>query len=186
MKAILDRDIILQINMGDTEIGHIPKGVGLERLRWNGSEIVDLMGLTAIWIEQQGGVWVLHCVEVPNSQLVTMTYAERRRLMNDAGTYRLMTPAEIADAEAKDRLESKNTGLLRSISGDTDRGLMLDIIKLLYCFIVATREPNAQLMAWIDIQVADMKATFQWTDERLRMEHLIDALKTRMDRYYAD
>lgn len=186
MKAILNRDIILQINTGETEIGAIPRGVGLERLRWDGSQIVDLVGMAGFWVEHRGGVFVLHCVPVEGAQFVSMAYADRRRLMNDNGTIRLRTPAEIAVAEAQARVESKNAGLLNGIAGDVDKGLMLDVIKLLYCMIVATREPNAQLGAWLDSQVADMKATFQWADERARMERLIDKLKARMGTYYAD
>ena len=35
MKAIVDQDIIVSItSQGDTEIGRLPKGVGVERLRF--------------------------------------------------------------------------------------------------------------------------------------------------------
>jgi hypothetical protein len=185
MKATVDQDIIIRIGIGDTEITAIPKGVGLERLRWDGYQVIDLMTLDTIWVEDVGGVFILHCIEVPAAQAVVMTYPDRKNLINDAGTYRLKTAQELTAAAAQVLADGKNAGLMSGILTDLDKMVILDIIKLLYCFIVATRKPNAQLMAWLDTQVVEMGTTFDWTKERPRMEKLIDKLKARMTDYYA-
>ena len=51
MKANLKEDIIVMLTEnGSTEIGPLPKNVGLERLRFNGQRVVDLFDLTdGIW-----------------------------------------------------------------------------------------------------------------------------------------
>jgi hypothetical protein len=185
-RAVIDGDLILRINDGATEIGILPKGIGLERLRFDGKKVVDLLTLTFMWVEDKGGLFILHCIPLPGCRLVEMTYSDRARLVNDGGTIRLLTEEEIAAAKAKASIESKNVKFLNDIGGDVEKALLLDVIKLLYCFIVAERQPNAQLGAWLDTQVANMAATFHWADERARMERLIDALKARMVNYYAD
>jgi hypothetical protein len=94
-----------------TEIGDLPKGVGTERLRWTGRQLVDLMDLSAMWAKRVGNTFELHAVRVPGSQLVQMSYTERKRLINDNGTYRILTQTEVDDlkaAEAADLLETNN------------------------------------------------------------------------------
>lgn len=186
-KAVIDGDLILRLSGGDTEIGPMPKGIGLERLRFDGQKVVDLLSLDEMWVENKGGVWILHCIPLPGCQRVKMTYADRWRLTENAGTYRVMTEEEQAQIEARANAKSRNEFLLQSILDETDHSILLDGIKLLYAFIIAQREPNAQLGAWLDSQIPDMKATFQWTAaERQRFEGLIDKLKARMEKYYAD
>lgn len=49
MKATLDRDIIVHLTPhGATEIGNLPTGAGLERLRFDGKKVVDLASLSTI------------------------------------------------------------------------------------------------------------------------------------------
>jgi len=93
MRAYLKDDIIIRYtaDKNATEIGNPPR-VGLERLRFNGSGVVDLNDLTELWV---GSDYQLHAIEVPGSQLVQMTYADRTRLINDAGTIRLKTDEEL-------------------------------------------------------------------------------------------
>ena len=116
MRAIVDRDVIVRITQrGNTDIGRIPKGVGLERLRWDGSKVVDLADLTEMWVEEQNGAFILHAVKVPGSQLVQMTYADRKRLTKDPdGTIRVKTDAEL-QAEAEEQQTSAKVGRLDKI-----------------------------------------------------------------------
>ena len=82
---IRNYDIINKINVPDgVEIGSIPKGVGLERVRWNGNELIDLFDLTDIWVEFINGTFILHCIKVPHSQLIKMNYADRKKLWNNS------------------------------------------------------------------------------------------------------
>jgi len=104
MKAVVSQDIIVHITeRGDTEIGKLPKGIGLERLRWDGSKVVDLAGLDEIWVECKNGAFILHAIEVPGSQLVRMTYKDRKRLTIEDGKIRLLTTGEIAEKQAEEK-----------------------------------------------------------------------------------
>jgi len=90
--SIRDYDIINKVNTTDgVEIGRVPKGVGLERIRWDGTKIVDLFTLESIWVEYKNGTFILHSIETPNSQLVKMNYKDRKKLWNDNGVYKIKT-----------------------------------------------------------------------------------------------
>ena len=116
MKATLHDDIIIRVHKnGDTEIGPLIKGVGFERLRFDGSQVVDLFDLATIHVVDLGGHFSLHCREITRpgedefgnpvmetiSQPVAMSYADRKNLVNDNSTIRLKTQAEL-DQEAAD------------------------------------------------------------------------------------
>lgn len=75
--------------------GSIPAGVGLERLRWTGKALVDLASLDSIWCEYVNGAFLLHAIEVPFSQLVKMTYRDRKKLWNDNGVYKIKSDSQI-------------------------------------------------------------------------------------------
>ena len=93
---IYNHDMIKKISsIGSVTVDSLPKGVGLERLRWNGKEIIDLTELTSIWIEYISGMFRLHCIKVPNSQLVKMQYKDRKKLWNDNGVYKIKTDEQI-------------------------------------------------------------------------------------------
>lgn len=187
VKAIVDGDIILKLYGGDTEIGAVPKGVGLERLRFDGQKVIDLIELTAMWVELKQGIFVLHCIPLPDTQLVQMTYDQRNRLINNSGTYRILTDQEVEAAESNAIEISRNNRLLRDLTKRTAGVVLLDMIKLLYAFILAEREPNAQVGQWLNSQLADFKATFEWSAlERAKLERHIAAIKERMQEYYAD
>lgn len=101
MKATLRADIIAATTHGDTEIGRLPAGVGIERLRWDGTQLIDLAEATTIHVRHlSGSHYELHCIPVPNSQPVAMTWADRRKLTIVSGTIRLKTAEETA-AEAR-------------------------------------------------------------------------------------
>jgi len=119
MKAIVDKDIIVHITeRGNTEIGHLPRGVGLERLRWDGSKVVDLADLDEIWVEYKNGAFILHAIEVPRSQLVKMTYKDRKRLTVEDGKIRLLTAEEMA---AKQTEEKDKAADLRNLKHDFEQ-----------------------------------------------------------------
>jgi len=185
-RAVIDGDLILRISGGDTEIGPMPKGIGLERLRFDGKGVVDLFALDEMWVENKGGVWILHCISLPGCQRVKMTYSDRWRLTNDAGTYRLLSQDEIAKEEAKALARSRAETVLAKVIEGTDKAILIDGIRLLFAFILAEREPNKQLGDWLNSQLPSIKATFTWSaDDFARLEKLIaslrEAVKTNAD-----
>jgi len=104
MRAIIDNhDCIIRLTTRPTEgidIGLVPGGVGLHRLRWDGSQIVDLADLSQIYVARRNGVWSLHAVAAPESQLVTMTFSQRKRLVEEQdGTFRVLSDQEWNDKQ---------------------------------------------------------------------------------------
>ena len=99
MRAVLKDDIIINIiPKGETEIGKLPKAVGLERLRFDGEKIIDLAELNTFWVVAKSSTFFeLHCIEVPNSQQISMIYSERKRLYLDNGIIRLRAEQEYLD-----------------------------------------------------------------------------------------
>ena len=98
MKAVLKEDMIISAGGFGVEIGAVPSGVGVERLRFDGSVLIDLMDLTSIWVRETApGFYELHCVYVPHTQLVTMTYTDRGNLIMENGVIRVMTTQEVTD-----------------------------------------------------------------------------------------
>lgn len=95
MKAILKDDIIVKLSLTKgTEIGNIPKGFGLNALRWDGEKIVILPKLDQIWVEYINNTFVLHCKKVRKSQLVTMKFNQRKRLTIEDNVIKLKPKPE--------------------------------------------------------------------------------------------
>lgn len=114
MKGLLENDIIRHVNAnGPDEIGPLPKGVGLERLRFDGIKVVDLGTLSEIWVEEQNGVMVLHAIEVPGSRKVVMQYRDRKRLISENGMIRLMSTTEMAQAQAEQEVTAADIQALK-------------------------------------------------------------------------
>lgn len=138
MGAILDNDIIVSLSGGPVTLGPIPRGVGLERLRYDGKGLVDLQGLNSFWVRYiPPASFELHAIEVSGSQAVTMSYADRGRLIWDAGTIRLLTDQEVNDrAVAYQRMLLKNS-LRSSIKIELGDGedRLADLHKLVYLLI---------------------------------------------------
>ncbi len=148
MKAVVDKDIIVHITEhGNTEIGVVPHTVGLDRLRWDGSRIVDLATLGQIWVKHTN-IYELHCIDVGGCQLVTMTYSDRKNLTKDPdGTIRIKTPAELqaeADAEFNQDLKVALRGRLNAVIGD-DCDKIADLYKLVFSIMVYIQTSNAEL-----------------------------------------
>lgn len=152
MKATLSRDIILHLtSKGDTEIGRIPAGVGLERLRYDGVKVVDLAGFDEIWVEPiSAGGFILHAIEVPRSHRVAMRYTDRKRLvMGSDGIPRLQTPQELAEEVQAGQREQQHALLsdqMRRAAGPLDRQVH-QLRKTVYLLIEHIVAPTAATAA---------------------------------------
>lgn len=119
MRAILKEDFIIKISEKHGEkIGKLPKGVGLERLRFDGEKVVDLSEAKEIWVRPKGGTFFeLHAVEVSGSQKINMSYRDRRKLILDKGQVKLLTEEE---HKAKQILENDDIEDNRKLRKDMD------------------------------------------------------------------
>lgn len=82
MKAILKNDEIVKLTIDKgVEVGNISNGVSLDRLRWDGSQLVDLMNPQTLYVKYLGdGYFELHVVNLPGTQPIYMSYKERKKL----------------------------------------------------------------------------------------------------------
>lgn len=126
-RVILNGDRIKKITADDklgVEVGELPKGVGLERLRWDGEKIVDLAELEEMYVNPQ--TKTLHVVQQRNTQRVQMSYNERFYLTNDNGTLRVKTPYE-RDEEQRSEYKARRRTEYPAI-GD-QLGAIMDYLK---------------------------------------------------------
>ena len=167
MKALLNEDVIIKINSFDgIEIGKLPLGVGLERLRWDGSKIIDLADLSEIWVRNKNGSWELHCIQVDNSQLVEMTYADRKKLILNGGSIRLKTEQEIEDERIARLLKVAKAKLSAKMGEITD--LHMAMLAFIMALIVYARNQPQALADFFDTLIPHIIDTFpmdRWEDE---------------------
>jgi hypothetical protein len=187
LKAILDQDKIVRITEdGDTEIGTIPKNVGIERLRFDGEKVVDLADLTEFWVVPINSGFELHCIQVPNSQLIQMNYSDRKYLRLNDSTIRLKTPEEVsaesvdtATENAKNRLRTK---LNESIGDIHDQHF--NSLALICALIVYARQQPQALQFFFDDIIPDIKDIFPLNRLEDILKQAAKDLKTSMEEYW--
>lgn len=131
MRAILDQDRIVKftINKSGVEVGSLPtKNVGLGRLRFDGERIVDLITLNEFWVDRQ---FILHVIETPGSQKITMEYRDKDKLINDNGIIRVKIDQEIEEEKEKSAKERKRLQIKRRLKKEIGHNeeVVNDLIK---------------------------------------------------------
>jgi hypothetical protein len=186
MKATLREDIVVSVGRGEVEIGPLPAGVGVERLRWDGGQLVDLATVELIHVRHLGGThFELHAVAVAGSQPVAMSYLNRRHLTVAEGIIRLKTQAEI-DAEQV----AEHNGLLKAnlrqalCRGIGDSGdQVADINKMLYLLAEAICGDATALAALNELLPA-MRGTYSIYISKAKLATNATVLKTLVPPYY--
>lgn len=144
MKAILRDDQIskLTVRKEGVEIGSVPRGVSLGRLRFDGKKVVDLVDLDSIWVEVKGGCFILHAIPVRNSTLVDMDYRDRKRLTISQGTIRLKTEEEeeVEQEELRKRikLHKVKKKLITKVGTEFEQSIINE--KLIYIIVKALNQ----------------------------------------------
>ena len=189
MRAILNNDMIVSLVLSDTlgvEVGDVPKDIGLERLRFNGVELVDLADLTEFWVETIMGGFVLHCVEIPNSTYIEMSYADRKNLLLNSGSLRLKTPEEIS-TEAHDSdlmiLKARLRTKLKVAMGDIQDQQMQTLAFVCALIVYARQQPQA-LADFFDEIIPDIKDCFPLSRWESILKSGGGSLKTALTEYY--
>jgi len=184
MLAILNEDIIVRVSSkGTTEIGTFPKGVGLERLRFDGEKVIDLADLEIIHVRIPGE---LHAIPVPGSQPVTMTYADRKYLVNEGGTLRVLTNTEREEAGIK-KFNSQHkarlrAGLVKSIGDSGDQ--IADISKLLFLVVDYLVNDSVEAKdALVDIS-ASTNGVYSLSETKTNLIKMGDSLKSVLPEYH--
>lgn len=189
MKAFLDNDIIINITEhGDTEIGSLPVGIGMERLRFDGEKVVDLADLNEFWVVPVGRGFELHCIEVPNSQLVQMNYADRKYLKNNENTIRLKTIQEINAENIQIKAELAKTKLrakLKESIGDV-QDQHQDALALICALIVYVRQQPQIVADFFDFIIPDIKDIYPLDRVQASLKQSAKNLKKAMEEYWND
>ena len=103
MKAILKEDMIVNLLSPDStvgvEIGNIPKETGIDRLRFDGKVLIDLINVEQFWVRANSASnFELHIIPVTNSSLIKMKYEDRKKLYLDGGVIKVAS-AQVYDAK---------------------------------------------------------------------------------------
>ena len=188
MRAILNNDLILSYTVkGGVEIGTPPKDIGLERLRFDGSNIVDIASLSAFWVEKRSEGFVLHCVEVPGSTYLEFAYADRKLLVLNDGPLRLKTIEEVDAEKLEIKIKAlKNKLRLRLVDllGDAQDQNM-NTLAFVCALIVYARTQPAALGAFFDEIIPDIIEIFPLSMWKEILKSSAKDLKTAMQEYYA-
>ena len=189
MQAVLDRDIILNvISAGGTEVGKPPAGVGLERLRFDGVALVDLMDLSSIWVEPvHGGGFILHAVEVPGAQLVEMRYTDRGNLVMEAsGLVRVLALEEIEQRELalqSGMLKASTRKRMTDALGDFPEQLA-DLTKMVYLLALGVVGKDQAIIDQLQACLTDMAATYDAGLAGASLKKNVGSLRDFMQEYY--
>ena len=183
MKALIKEDVIIKLDsINGIEIGDIPRGVGFERLRWDGSKVVDLADLTEFWVRIINNIFELHCIPVVNSHPVTMSYADRDKLIINGGSIRLKTPEEIEN-ERVERLVKIAKSKLTSKMGELI-DLNLSMLAFICSLIVYARQQPQQLADFYDSIIPDIKDIFPLSRWETDLTQFGKNLKQFLNEYY--
>ncbi|MFA7347272.1 MAG: hypothetical protein WCZ86_05890 [Desulfurivibrionaceae bacterium] len=188
MKALLRDDMIVAVSTGETEIGPLPPGVGIERLRWDGFRLLDLAESTQMYVRHlSGDHFELHAVSVSGSQPVAMSWADRKNLIIVDGLIRLKTADElnaeyVADynGQLKARLRQ---GLCRGIGDAGDQ--MADINKMIYLLTEAICGDATALTALQEL-LLEMRGTYSMEISKAKLMANATTLKNMVPPYYAE
>jgi hypothetical protein len=185
MQATIDRDVITVLGRGPVTLpDDYPRDVGLERLRWNGSEIVDLATLNGFWVEHKSGMFILHCKDMANTTFIEMSYAARKLLYFD-GAIKVRTLEQILSGNHSKQVEAiKNLLSNKLETAGTVAELLMVIVGLIAVIAIYARTGNASAGAYLTSIIPKLQAL-----PLTRIQGLVpdasDTMKTVFDLYFS-
>ncbi len=194
MKPILDKKNSRVVNFGPNGLDlPLPKSAqgDLKRIRFDGKKFVDLGEMDKMYVSCENNVFELHArSDIPNSQLITMAYSDRRFLKVDTGTIRLKTPQETSDeliAKLLYRVKCKARTAMKKQAGMVVEQFMFNQ-RLMYVLIWSLRTGNAQGLQFVDDYLTVMGSIFDIADPDFKADLIADykKIKTVIKDYYDD
>jgi len=193
MKAIIDKDKIVKLSFDSgTEVGDLPSGVGLERLRWDGDHLIDIssensLAPSAFYVEKLGSGFELHIV--PSSaadwQVVNLDYTQRNLLVDDDGVFRLMTPTEVYQENQEEVLT--NLKVKSEYAIETQIDYTLDLAEDIIITDSMSRSPSALAELYNSVETSggftySVAATAdEWIQYYYPINNLIDSIEVHTD-----
>ena len=184
MKPILDKLQSKIIGFGEVGIDlPLPKSAqgDLNRIRFNGTELVDLASLFHMYVTYKNNIFELHARDVPDSQLVTMNYEDKKKLKWENGTISIKTDLNVRDeiiARLKHRARSR-----AKIGMEQKFGLLVEQFifthRLMFVLIWALRTGNAQGLQFVDEYLTEIGGIFDIADPQFRTDLISDYKKIK-------
>lgn len=149
MRAIITNNEVIQkwSTKSGVEVGDYPKGIPLKFLRFDGEKVVNILELNQFWVDSK---LQLHVSKIDNScQLVSMTYSQRKDLINDKGTIRLKGQDDkdnermVIDKNRFDRVYKKR--IQQEIGSDVDEDIINEKIFYLLVKLILTKDDKLKL-----------------------------------------
>ena len=181
MNPILDKLKSKVIGFGPSGIDlKLPKSAkgDLKKIRFDGSSLVDISLLPQLYVTYRNGIFDLHARNIKGSQLVIMTYFDRKNLTIDNGTIRLKTAQELIDEEVNRRIQQIKSKVKYDLERKMGNIIEFSIFthKLLYVFVKGFRTQNQQILDFIDAYLTEMEKTIDISDPNFQ-QGLIDDYK---------
>ena len=187
MKAILKEDTIIQLTIDrGVEVGNIPTGVSLERLRWDGSKLIDLMKLRTIHVRQLAeNAFELHAVPVAGSRPVAMSYKDRKRLRaNEQGIIYIAPDEQLVEEKQTEQLKAAEVKLCHNLGGNPKA--MKDMLAFIAALVVYASTGAPALKAFFDEITPHIKDAFPMDRYEEILRQAAKNLKTCLDDYHSE
>ena len=186
MKAILKNDLIIKLSIDrGTEIGNVPSGVSLERLRWDGSTLIDLAAPRTMHVKHLGSnFFELHVIELPHTKPIYMQYNQRRDLRYSEVTDTVFLASDVvkADEQVDIDIELIKSKLKNYIGNETD--MFMKHFALTAALIVfASKQPPA-LKTFFDSISDDIIQGFPLNRWEQILKTFSKEIKNYLDSYY--
>ena len=161
MKAILKEDIIVRLSIDvGVEVGNIPSGISIDRMRWNGSELVDLLMLRGFYVRHLGdNYFELHAVNVSDSHYVEMRYRDRRKLRLGVDQVPFIAAASLMSGEVKVEKIKAAEAKLHSNLGSRDKQFQ-DLMALVAALVVYAAEQPPALKTFFEQIAPNIKDAY--------------------------
>jgi len=120
MKAILREDMITQLSLDKgIEVGNMPSGVSIDRVRWDGVRLVDLLKVRHIYVRVlEHNYFELHIMPLKNTHEVQMTYKDRKRLRVGSEGKPYLADDTFIEQEVKDeKIKAADLKLFEKLGG---------------------------------------------------------------------
>ncbi len=186
MKAILKEDSIIRVSLTEgLEIGNIPNNISLDRLRWDGSKIIDLATVSIIYVRHLGdNFFELHAIPQPNTQSLPMNYKQRKDLRYDesTGTIYLATEQVKAGEVIDEEIEAIKHKLGMAFGSDND--LFLKHFAFTAALIVYASEQPAALKNFFDDITPHIKEAFPLNRWEVILKNFAKDIKMYLENLY--
>jgi len=154
MGLILERGMIINQVLRGGESIRIPSRMAQipqERLRvMSDGTVVDLGDLDQIWVAYRNNTFELYCEPYGESQLVDMTYDQRKLLINDNGTYRIKKSEEITLEKLKITRQNIKKKAIRALKKYNDGYFEIYLVQLILLALYAVRNNDDTVNEFID------------------------------------